>query len=554
MSADNIIMFINFFGGLAIFIYGMSVMADALQKSAGDRVKSLLSMLTSNKYVGVLIGAVVTAIIQSSSATTVMVVGFVNAGILELSQAIGVVMGANVGTTITSWLIASSEWATFLKPTTVAPLLVAIGVLLTFTSKKKKTKSLANFFIGIGLLFIGMEGMSDAVKPLRDSELFVHMFVELSENPLLGMLAGLLVTATIQSSSAAMGILISLASTGAVPMSAAVYIIMGENIGTCITALLSSLGAHKNAKAASYMHLAFNVIGSMWFSIVAVTYFKFFNPDLATVAATATSISIVHTMFNVTNVLVLLPFTNQLVAIGKKLAGITPEDEEIFRSKKESMMHFDERMLATPDYAIDRIFAELTSLSKVTLQNFDLAEQSLLYGKYENFKIIEENEAEINQKVKVLSANLVKILQIDLDTKQSQKVAIYFNALSDIERVGDHIENIAETSIELSDVNQRFTEGARDELKEVFAIARECYELSIEALNENDADKAIKAIQLENDIDTIEETLRNTHKARLVNNECKVEAGIVFLDAVSNLERISDHSNNIASYVVKKHI
>ncbi len=299
---------IPFVGGLALFIYGMQIMAQGLQNAAGNKMKQLLKALTQNKIMGVLLGAIVTAIIQSSSATTIMVVGFVNAGLMDLTQSMSVIMGANIGTTVTGWLVSSVEWAKFLSPAVIAPVVVMIGVILMITAKNISHKEISSIVIGFGILFIGIEMMSDAVYPLRESEIFKTLFMTLGENPILGILTGAAVTAIIQSSSASVGILQTLAASGLVPFHAAVYIIMGQNIGTCITAMLSAIGASRNAKCASYMHLLFNIIGTVLFSIVSIAYFKIINPTMGFGPISQTEISVVHTVFNIATTILLFPF------------------------------------------------------------------------------------------------------------------------------------------------------------------------------------------------------------------------------------------------------
>ena len=324
---DYISILIPFAGGLGMFIYGMQIMAQGLENAAGNRMKSLLEALTKNKLTGVMLGAAITAVIQSSSATSVMVVGFVNAGIMDLTQAMGVIMGANVGTTVTGWLVSSVEWAKFLSPSTLAPLAVIAGVVIMLTGKRRSSKEIANIIVGFGLLFIGISTMSSAVAPLKESEEFTGLFVTLGQNPLLGILAGTLVTAVIQSSSASVGILQSLAAAGLVPFSAAIYIIMGQNIGTCVTAILSSMGAKKNAKTAALMHLLFNIIGTVIFSIVAIVFFEGINPAAGTGPVTQTEISMVHTVFNIGTTILLFPVSNLIIKAAKKI-GRVKENEQ----------------------------------------------------------------------------------------------------------------------------------------------------------------------------------------------------------------------------------
>ena len=326
MDVVNIL--IPFVGGLGMFIYGMQIMAQGLENAAGDKLKSLLKILTKNKFLGVLLGTVITAVIQSSSATTVMVVGFVNAGIMNLRQAMGVIMGANIGTTVTGWLVSSVEWAKFLSPAALAPVAIIFGVVIMLAGKRHATKELANIIIGFGLLFVGITTMSAAVEPLKKSEVIVNLFVTLGRNPLLGIAAGAVVTAIIQSSSASIGILQSLASAGLVPFGAAIYIIMGQNIGTCITAILSAVGAKKNAKTASLMHLLFNIIGTAVFSAAAILYISIAEPQWAVGVITQTQISLVHTIFNIATTVLLFPVSGFIIKLAMKIGGGSIEEKE----------------------------------------------------------------------------------------------------------------------------------------------------------------------------------------------------------------------------------
>ncbi len=347
---------IPFISGLGMFIYGMQIMAQGLENAAGNKIKKLLEILTNNKFMGVLLGALITAVIQSSSATTVMVVGFVNAGIMNLQQAMCIIMGANIGTTITGWLVSSVEWA---RPVTLAPIAIMAGVIIVLTQKRYATKELSNIIIGFGLLFVGITTMSGAVEPLKDLEAFCNLFVVLGKNPLLGILAGALVTAIIQSSSASVGILQSLAAAGLVPFHAAIYIIMGQNIGTCITAIISGLGANKNAKTAGLIHLLFNIIGTAIFSIVAISYISIFQPSWAYGSISQTEISLVHTIFNIATTFLLFPLSNQIIKIASKLGHVSSE------SDNASEIMLDIRMLQTPAIAIQIVASEMKRMIEV---------------------------------------------------------------------------------------------------------------------------------------------------------------------------------------------
>ena len=358
---------IPFVGGLGMFIYGMQIMAQGLENAAGNRMKSLLEALTKNKFFGVLLGAFITAVIQSSSATTVMVVGFVNAGIMNLQQAMGVIMGANIGTTVTGWLVSSVEWAKFLSPSNLAPVAIMIGVIIMLTGKRRSTKDIASIVVGFGLLFVGISSMSSAVEPLKDNAAFCNIFVSLGHNPLLGIVAGAAVTAIIQSSSASVGILQSLAAAGLVPFGAAIYIIMGQNIGTCVTAILSSVGAKKNAKTAALMHLIFNIIGTIIFSIIAIAYLSIVNPAWAHGNITQTQISMVHTVFNIVTTVLLFPVSDWIIKLAKKIGHVEEEVQD------ESVVLLDDRMLETPGIAIQSTVSELVRMGHVVADSLEVA-------------------------------------------------------------------------------------------------------------------------------------------------------------------------------------
>ena len=534
-------------GGLGLFIYGMQIMADGLQKSAGNKMKKLLEVLTNNKFMGVLVGAVVTAIIQSSSATTVMVVGFVNAGLMNLAQAVGVIMGANIGTTVTGWLVSSAEWAKFLNPSELAPLAIAIGVGMILFAKKKSVKQVGEIIAGFGILFIGLDMMGGAVKPFRESPVFKNAFLTLGKNPILGILAGFAVTAIIQSSSASVGILQSLARYSLVPWNAAVYIIMGQNIGTCVTALFSSIGASKNAKRTAYIHLLFNVIGTIVFAVIGIVYFKYINHTFGESLITMTQISVVHTIFNIGNTILLFPFTGMLVYLASKL--VRGEDEE----DESALRHLDDRILETPSFAVENAIKEVVRLSKMAGENAKLAMEALLEKNEEKAEQVYKKEKSINALEKVITPYLVKILNSSINEKQNKIITSLFHITNDIERVGDHAENIAELAQFAIDGKVEFSEMAIDELITLSEKSLGCYELASRAIEEDNVEFARKVEPQEEMVDKLEEEFRKTHIERLSQNKCSANSGVVFLDIISNLERISDHASNIAYAVLDQH-
>ena len=543
MNYLNII--IPFVGGLGMFIYGMQIMAQGLENAAGNKMKSLLEVLTKNKLMGVLLGAAITAVIQSSSATTVMVVGFVNAGIMNLTQAMGVIMGANVGTTVTGWLVSSVEWAKFLSPATLAPIAVMLGVIIMLTGKRRSSKEIASIVVGFGLLFIGITNMSSAVAPLQESEGFRSIFVTLGNNPLLGILAGALVTAIIQSSSASVGILQSLAAAGLVPFSAAIYIIMGQNIGTCITAILSSLGAKKNAKTAALMHLLFNIIGTIIFSVIAIVYFEVLHPEAGVGIITQTEISIVHTAFNIGTTVLLFPVSGWIIKLAKKIGRV----EEDTRDKSKVLL--DDRILETPSIALQSTVREVARMGEIVKDSLDVAKTVLFTLKDEDIQFLKEEETTVDKLSAGITDYAIKLSALQISEKEHQDVAHLLQLVSDIERISDYCENISEFAETLYEKKVAFSEIGSSQLKEMLDVCIDSYKYALEAFEEKSKEKALKVIEKETQADDLEITLRSRHIKRLTNNQCNTEAGIVFLDTLVCLERISDHARNIAEEVLE---
>ena len=533
-----------FIGGLGMFIYGMQIMAQGLENAAGSKMKSLLEVLTKNKFFGVLLGAFITAVIQSSSATTVMVVGFVNAGIMNLTQAMGVIMGANIGTTVTGWLVSSVEWAKALSPANIAPVAVMIGVIVMLTGKRRSTKDISSIIVGFGILFIGITTMSDAVEPLQQSEAFCNLFVTLGHSPFLGIVAGALVTAVIQSSSASVGILQSLAAAGLVPFNAAVYIIMGQNIGTCVTAIMSSIGAKKTAKTAAVMHLLFNIIGTIIFSVVAIVFFKVINPGFGEGLITQTEISTVHTIFNIGTTILLFPVSDWIIKLAKKLEREDSDDVD------EGQVLLDDRMLETPSIALQSTVSEMVRMGHVVRETMDRTRDVLITKKREEIEKIREEETIADGLCKGITEYAIKLNTLSINEKEHQEVASILQIVSDIERVSDYCENISEFAENLKDQKASFSEIAREEIQQMEDVCIDCFRYAIEALEERSKEKAMKVIEKESQADELEIALRTAHMKRLARNECSTESGIVFLDALVCLERISDHARNIAEEIL----
>ena len=542
MSYAGII--IPFVGGLGMFIYGMQIMAQGLENAAGSKMKSLLEALTRNKFMGVVLGALITAVIQSSSATTVMVVGFVNAGIMNLSQAMGVIMGANIGTTVTGWLVSSVEWAKFLSPSNLAPIAIMAGVIVMLTGSRRSTKDLSSIIIGFGLLFVGITTMSSAVAPLQESEAFRNLFVILGRNPFLGIIAGAFVTAVIQSSSASVGILQSLAAAGLVPFNAAIYIIMGQNIGTCVTAIMSSIGAKKNAKTAAIMHLLFNIIGTVIFSIIAIVLFKVFFVEAGLGMISQTQISTVHTIFNIGTTVLLFPFSDGIIKLARKL------EKEDRMAEDESRVLLDDRMLETPGIALESAISEVARMGNITLRSTKKAIEVLFTKEHQKIAEIKEEETTVDRLCRGITDYIVKLSTLALNEKEHHQVASVLQILSDIERVSDYCENISEFAETLNERKAVFSDVGRAELQEMAVVCAESFRYAIEAFIGNDKGKAMKVIEKESQADELEIKLRSGHMQRMANNQCNTDAGIVYLDALVALERISDHSRNIAEEVL----
>ena len=525
-------------------MFGMEYMGDGLQKAAGSRMKNILGALTKNRLLGVLVGAGVTALIQSSSATTVMVVGFVNVGLLNLRQAVGVIMGANIGTTITSWIVALGEWTSFLKPSVLAPIFIVAGVIMIMFVKSTQIKSIGQILFGFGSLFLGLEMMSDAAKPLSGLEEVRNLFVVLGSNPILGIATGAIVTAIIQSSSASVGILQALALAGLVPWGSAIYIILGQNIGTCITAILSSIGANINAKRAAVIHFLFNLIGSIIFGIIAIIIFNVWLPNLGSDLISVTQISIVHSVFNILNTILLFPFGNGLVHLAETLIKPRGEDKEGHNDL------LDERLFETPHVAVQTAITEALRMGEIACWNVQIAVEALFEKNEEKVKEVFEKEREINDLQQKLNNYLVKLSQLSIADVDQIKVAELFHIVSDIERVGDHADNIAELAISLKEKNSDFSEMAKKELEAITDIALQCFAKALTAYEKQDKDMAQEAVPLEAQVDRLEEKLRSRHMKRLTNEECNPYAGIIYLDMVSNVERISDHADNIAQILL----
>ncbi len=552
MSINDVSSLFGFLGGLGMFLYGMNIMADGMQKTAGSKMSQFLSMLTNNRLMAVVLGAVITAIIQSSGATTVMVVGFVSAGVLNLNQAIGVIMGANIGTTITAWIVSLSSLGSamdVMKPIFYAPLLIGIGAIMILFSKKQKYHTAGEIMVGLGLLFMGLDFMSDSISPYTDLPIFARAFEVLGGNPLLGMVIGALVTALLQSSSASVGILQTLAMNGVVTTNAAIYITLGQNIGSCVTAMLSCMGGSRVAKRAAVMHLSFNVIGAIIFGGVGFILFALM-PELAAHNITAVQISIFHTIFNLTNTTLLFPFAKQLV----KLSGmIVKEKEEVVEiedgDEAATLKHLDERIFESPAFAVETAALEVVHMGQIALGNVKRGIDAIITGNLDEIEEVYKVERTINNMEKMLTEYLIKINNLSLTEYQKLVVNDLFYSISDIERVGDHAENLADSASYLAEHGLKFSETGVSDLEEISRYVFKSFEHAIEARRTGNMDSIRKVSQYEDEVDNLEEELREKHIERLSTGLCEPSSGVMFLDIISNLERISDHAYNLAGYI-----
>ena len=540
-------------GGLAMFLYGMQVMGDGLAKVSGGKLEQILENLTSSKWKAVLLGMCVTAVIQSSSATTVMVVGFVNSGIMKLTQAVGIIMGANIGTTITSWILSltgiesSNFFISLLKPSSFSPILALVGiVLLTFTKSSRK-KDVGTILLGFAVLMFGMESMSGAVKPLADVPEFTGLLLKFS-NPVAGILAGTILTAIIQSSSASVGILQALCMTGAVPYSSAFPIIMGQNIGTCITALLSSIGTSRNARRTAMVHLYFNIIGTVLFLVLFYGINAFVHFPFLETSANAAGIAIVHSGFNIFATLILFPFADGLVKLAKLTIPDGPEEKA-----DEAVQMLDTRFLDSPAFALQQCkvaaakMAELTETGLVT--SVDLM-ASYNEADAENVDILEKK---VDHFEDALGTYLVKLSSEKLSPKDSQTLSMILHCIGDFERISDHTVNIMKAAREMHDKNLQFSADGAAELAVYGKAVKDIVSLTFSVFNNEDVKKANEVEPLEQVIDSLNSSLKNHHIERLQSGKCTIELGFILSDVMTDFERISDHCSNIAVCVSQIH-
>lgn len=550
MSIFNVL---SLFGGLALFLYGMNVMGDALAKTAGGKLEKILEKLTSTPIKGVLLGACVTAVIQSSSATTVMVVGFVNSGIMKLSQAVGIIMGANIGTTITSWILSLSGiegnniWVQMLKPSSFSPILAVVGIALLMFAKSERKHDIGNILLGFTVLMFGMDMMSGAVEPLADVPEFTSILTMFS-NPFLGMIAGAALTAIIQSSSASVGILQALCVTGSLPFSVALPVIMGQNIGTCITAMISAIGAKKNAKRAACVHLYFNIIGTVLFMVIFYTANLFVHFEFLNTPATGAGIAVVHSLFNVAATLCLLPLSGLL----EKLAVLTvrdTEEEEVVEGDKLQLL--DVRFLEKPAFAVAQSIEVAKRMAELSKRSLIKAVDLFTNYDEENAEKVIALEEEVDRYDDELGTYLVKLSNRPLSQEDNRTVSNILHCIGDFERISDHALNIMQIAQQMNKKEEIFSDSAKTELENYGNALKEIMSITLVAFENEDIELAGKVEPLEEVIDYLHAKVKNHHIQRLRKGTCNIAVGLDLEDLITNYERAADHCSNIAVSLIQ---
>lgn len=531
-------------GGLCLFLFGMDLMGSALERRAGGKLRTLLGKLTKNQFSGLLTGLGVTSVIQSSSATTVMVVGFVNSGLMTLRQSIGVIMGANIGTTVTAWILSlggidgNSLFVQLLKPTSFTPVLALIGMVFYMFCSSNKKKENGTILLGFATLMFGMDIMSGAVSGLADVPSFRNLFL-LFENPILGVLAGAVLTAIIQSSSASVGILQALSATGQVSMGAAIPIIMGQNIGTCVTALISCIGTNKNARRAALVHLSFNIIGTIiWLTIFSLAQWLL-KPAFLSASANYVSIAVAHSFFNVTCTIFMYPLAGFLEKLVMRLIPETDAPDPI--------SELDERLLATPSFALERCRALTLDMANTAVNALKNSLEALCNGKIDSASAIRSAEEQNDHYEDILGSYLVKLSGVSLSDEESAEVSRLLKMIGDIERISDHAVGLLASTEELLEKKISFTPAASDELATISAALSEILDLSMSAFQNNDGEIAAQVEPLEQVIDSLKIQLRDRHIARLKRGECSIETGFIWSNLLNDFARTSDHCSNIAA-------
>ncbi len=542
----------SFFGGIGLFFYGMNVMGENLQRVAGQKLSNILKALTSNKFIALLLGTFVTAVIQSSAATIIMVVGFVNAGIMQLAQAVPVIMGANIGTTITAWIVSLSQLGSifkFLNPSFWAPLLIGICGTIVVISNNETHKTKAKIFVGLSLIFIGLELMQTGVKPYSHSQILLDCFTKFGNNPFLGVIVGCIVTILVPSSSVSISILQMLALTGLVNREAAIYITLGQNLGSVSTVLLSTAGANTNGKRAAMIHLVYNIFKFLPFFIISLFLRNIFK-DFLILTTSPVEISLFHTVFNICNAVVQYPFTNLIVNISSKLVkgDIESDDDDV---ATKVIHHLDDRLFESPAVAIEATHHEITRMTRLVKGNlYDALDSVYGNGGTKLIEKIKEKEQKINKINRALINYLVKINALHISVEQRNTVTTYLNILTDLERIGDHAENISESAQSLYDAGIKLSDESKNSLNNIIDIVKKSLDELYIVIDTFDLDAAKKVKEYEHEVDNYEDKLKSLELKRLAYGVSKTEEGVVFLECINNLERVSDHADNIANYII----
>lgn len=543
---------LSLIGGLALFLYGMDMMGESLKKLSGGKLESILGKLTSNRFKGFMLGLFVTAVIQSSSASTVMLVGFVNSGIMKLSQTISIIMGANVGTTVTSWLLSltgisgDSFFVTLLKPSSFTPILAVIGVVMIMAAKQDKKKNIGGILVGFAILMFGMETMSDSVSGLKDSESFGKILVMFS-NPVMGILSGTILTAVIQSSSASVGILQALSTTGAIPFSTAIPVILGQNVGTTITPIISALNGNTDSKRVAFSCLYIKIIGVVIVSVAFYTLDYFLDFAFMETRVDVVTIAIVHTLFNIISTAILLPFCNLLEKLSiKTIKASVKEQEDI----SDNLSTLDERFLALPTFAVDKCRELVCEMSEITVKSIREASELLENFSSQKYTELRDTETHIDKYEDKIGSYLVKLASHELSTNDGKKVTELLHIIGDVERISDHSINIAKTALEINDKKISFSPDAKREINILKNAVSEILDMTNEAFTNDDTELATRVEPLEQAIDRLKRKIKNNHVSRLREGECTIELGFILSDLLNNYERIADHCSNIAACIL----
>ncbi len=555
MTLQDVKNIFGFIAGLGLFLYGMKLLSGGLQKVAGDKMKSLLNAVTSKRGTAILVGALITAIIQSSGATTVMVVGFVNAGLMSLLQSVGVTMGANIGTTATAWLVSLDslgESATYIKPSFYAPIMIGIGAAIMMFSKKHKLQSFGEIILALGMLFFGLSTMSSSVSTYMNSESVQNAFLTIGQNPFMGLVIGFIVTTIMQSSSASVGVLQTLSVYGVVDAGTAVYVCLGANIGSTTTALMSAMGASRDAKRSAVINLLLNIFGTIIFGTIIYIFFLI-KPTFCEYVMSSVAIAVFQTSYKAINAIVFYPFADKLVALSgilvKEKKPKTPVATLDGGEKHDHSMQLDERIINTPSLAIQAASNYVVDLGHICIENIERSLDACMYSKYDLVDKIYEVEQRIDDDTADLSEFLVKLTNAGLTDKQSRVVKDLMYTIIDLERVGDHAENMADYACKLRDTKLNFSDQGVEDLTLMRKAVMGSLTNAVEARATGNLEMVRANLRFEDEVDTLEEEIREKHIERLSRGECKSETGVIFLNILTNLERVSDHAVNIAGYV-----